>query len=325
MSMKIGVVGAGLIGSELYRRAQSLDWDVGLVLRSNGVYRNLTEKIDDLGKYQNYCKDLDVAFLAIPTLDDGKTAFDYMRSFLQKDIPVVTSEKGALSNYFSELEKWLHLIGYNATVGGGTRMLEYAKERIGPNVEQIHLVVNGTLNYTFEGVSSGRSLGEVVEETKKLGYAEPGAENPLDIINKEATEDVPMKTSIFFNICGLSSKHMRAKDVKSHKIGEPELKRLIKESNIRRYIVSITREDNEEDVIGGFKHRIDDWVISSGFKNIHENPLFLQLVPRGVNNSVLIYEGRYGIDGTYRLSGPGAGPGPTTSSMIKDAIKFLQK
>jgi len=49
------------------------------------------------------------------------------------------------------------------------------------------------------------------------------------------------------------------------------------------------------------------------------------LVPGGVNNSILICEGKYGIDGTYRLSGQGAGAGPTTSSMIKDAIRLLQK
>jgi len=326
MGMKIGIVGAGNIGSELYRRALSLKWEIGFVLRTSGVYKNLDERIDDLENYQDYCNGLDLAFLAIPTNDDGKTAFDYMYSFLEKDIPVVTSEKGALSNYFPELEKWLHenRIGYSATVGGGTRLLGYAKERIGPNTEEIHLVPNGTLNHIFYEASKGKPIGEGVEDTKILGYAEPGAKTPLDVINKEATGDVPMKTSIFFNICGLSPKRIRAKDIKSHKITESELKRLIKESINRRYIVSITREDNEEDVIGGFKHQVDDWVISAGFKKIHENPLYLQLVPTGVNNSVLIYEGIYGIDGTYRLSGPGAGAGPTTSSMIKDANRLLQ-
>jgi len=323
--MKVGIIGAGHIGSELYRRINSLGWDVEFVLRSDGVYRNLSEKIDELDNYPNYLNSLNVAFLAIPTLDDGKTAFDYMRSILEKDIPVVTCEKGALSNYFSELEKWLDKIGYSAAVGGGTRLLRYLEERINPEVEQIHAVLNGTLNYIFDEVSHGRSLGEVVEETKKLGYAEPGAKTPLEVINKEATEDVPMKSSILFNICKFTQRHMRAKDIKPHKIGEPELKRLIKESNNRRYIVSITKENDEEDTIGGFRHQVDDWIISVGFKNIYENPLFLQLIPSGVNNSVLIYEGVYGINGTYRLSGQGAGAGPTTSSMIKDAIILLQK
>ena len=205
--------------------------------------------------------------------------------------------------------------------------LRYLEERISPKVEQIHAVVNGTLNYIFDEISKGKSLAEVVEETKKLGYTEPKAESPFEVINKESTEDVLMKSSILFNICfrRFTSKRMKAKNVKSYKIGESELKRLIKESNNRRCIVSIRKEDNEEDIIGGFKYQIDDWIISAGFKNINENPLFLQLVPNGVNNSVLIYEGRHGIDGTYRLSGQGAGARPTTSSMIKDAIKLFKK
>lgn len=323
--MRIGIIGAGHIGSELYRKAQALGWSISFVMKDDGIYRDLTEKIDILSNYPEYCKEIDIAFLAIPTLDDGKTAFDYITSLIAKGIPVVTCEKGALSNYFSELKPHLNKIGYSATVGGGTRLLKYLEERLNPDIEEIHAVVNGTLNYIFDEVSHGRSLGEVVEETKKLGYAEPGAKNPLDVINKEAIGDVPMKSSILFNICKFSSTHMRAKDVNTSKISESDLKRLVKESNYRRYVVSITREDNGEDIIGGFKHKIDDWIISAGFKDIHENPLFLQLIPSGVNNSILIYEGRYGIDGTYRLSGQGAGAGPTTSSMIKDAINLFKK
>jgi homoserine dehydrogenase len=70
---------------------------------------------------------------------------------------------------------------------------------------------------------------------------------------------------------------------------------------------------------------VGDWDISAGFKNINENPRFSQLVSSGVDNAILIYEGKYGIDGTYRLIGPGAGSGPTTASMIKDANRLLQK
>lgn len=323
--MKIGIIGKGKIGSEIYRKTHSLNWDTKFILDVGGIYKNLEEKIDNFENYKDYCKDLDVVFLAIPTLDDGKTAFDYIDFLLKENIPVITCEKGALSNYFSELEKKLDKIGYSATVGGGTRLLRYLEERINPEIEQMHAVVNGTLNYIFDEISRGRSLGEVVEETKKLGYTEPGAESPLDVINKESTEDVPMKSSILFNICKLTQRYMKAKEVIPHKLGELELKRLIKESNNRRYIVSISRENDEEDTIGGFKHKIGDWIISAGFKNIRENPLFLRLVPNGVNNSVLVYDGKYGIDGTYMLSGQGAGVCPTTSSMIKDAIKLHKK
>jgi len=323
--MKVGIIGAGHIGQALYKKVVSSGWEVKFILKDDGIYKNLSEKIDDLKNYQGYYKDLDVVFLAIPTFDDGKIAFDYMKSLLERDIPVVTCEKGALSNYFSELEKWIDKIGYSATVGGGTRLLRYLEERINPQVNEVHAVINGTLNYIFDEISRGSSLGEVIEEAKTLGYTEPGATNPLEIINKESSGDVPMKSAILFNVCfrEFTQKRMKAKDAKINKIGEQGLKNLITEAHNRRCIVSFAKENNkEEDVIGGFQYRIDDWTISAGFKNISENPLFLELVPNGVNNALLIYEGEYGIDGTYRIIGQGAGAGPTTSSMIQDAIKL---
>lgn len=323
-NIKAGIIGAGHIGGELYKKIKALGWDIEFVLKDDGIYKDLVRKIDDLKNYKNYLKDLDLVFLAIPTLDDGKIAFNYMRLCLKKGIPVVTCEKGSLSNYFSELEKWLDKIGFSASVGGGTRLLRYLKEIMNSDIEEVHAVLNGTLNYIFDEVSRGRSFQEAVKEAKKLGYAESGVKTSLEIINKEATDDIPMKSSILFNICGFGSKSIRAKDIKSHKISEFGLKKLIKELKIRRYIVSITKEDKNEDVIGGFKQRVGGWIISAGFKNIHKNILFSQLIPSGVNNSVLVYEGKKGIDGTYKLNGPGAGAGPTTSSMIKDAIDLLQ-
>ena len=325
---KIGIIGIGNIGSELWHKIQAKGWGVECVVDIDGIYcdAHKSEKLGEPGSFENFLKTLDLVFLAIPTFDEGETAFGYMRASLGRGVPVVTCEKGALSNYFSGLEEAVRdgKIGYSATVGGGSRILRYLEERVGPQVEEIHAVVNGTLNYIFDQVSKGRSLGEAVKETQKLGYAEPGTTHPIEVINKESAGDVPMKTSILFNICNLTEQRMRARDITIHQIEASELRRLAKEAMNRRYIVSITREANdEEDTIWGFKHEIDGWHISAGFKHIDENPLFRELIPSGVNNAVLISEGEFGRDGSYRLSGPGAGPGPTTNSMIIDAEKIL--
>ncbi|MBI2464280.1 hypothetical protein HYV57_04955 [Candidatus Peregrinibacteria bacterium] len=326
--ISIGIIGKGNIGSEVYHKSQSNGWIVNWIAGSKGIFSDLSEKtkIAELKNYEQHLQGLDGIFLAIPTLDNGEAGFHYIKSSLNANVPVVTCEKGALSNYFLELEEAIknQQIGYSATVGGGSRLLRYLQERIGPQVQEIHAVVNGTLNYIFEGLSNGRSLGEVVEETKKLGYAEPGAKHPLEVIIKEAIGDVPMKASILFNICNLTNERMRTKDVKIETIEQNELKRLIKEATNRRYIVSITRDgNNEEDVIWGFKHKIDDWHISAGFKHVEDNPLFRNLIPSGVNNAILTSEGEFGKDGSYVLIGPGAGPGPTASSMIIDAKKIM--
>lgn len=325
---KVGIIGTGNIGQELYRKLTQKGWKINWVIGTDGIFTGIpkTKRIDDSKNYQKYLKDLDLVFLSIPTMDDGYIAYNYIKNCLAKNVPVVTCEKGALSNYFKELESDINQgrIGYSATVGGGSRLLKYLKERIGSQVEEMHAVVNGTLNYIFSGLTEGRSLGEVIEETKKLGYAEPGAKHPLDVINKEAIDDVRMKSAIIFNICDLSKSKIKAKDIKPNKIKNSELKKLTREAQNRRYIVSIEKADDlEEDVIWGFKHRVGDWCISAGFKHLNDNPLFRKLIPEGVDNAVLISEGEFGKDGAYVLSGPGAGAGPTTNSMIIDAEAIL--
>lgn len=326
-TISIGIIGKGNIGSELYKRALSKKWKVEWTMGTKGLFKGLSnDKIGGIEDYSSLVKEVDLVFLAVPTLDDGKTAFNYIKTSLDAEVPVVTCEKGALSNYYSELENAIKngKIGYSATVGGGSRLLRYLEGRVGPQVEEIHAVVNGTLNYIFEGLSRGRSLGAVVEETKKLGYAEPMAENPLEIINQEATCDVPMKTSILFNSCNLISERMIARKIQVQKIEKSQLKKLEREASSRRYIISITKDSNhEEDVIRGFKYHIGEWYISAGFKHIRSNPLFRELIPSGVNNAVLISEGEFGRDGSYVLTGPGAGAAPTSLSMLIDAEKIL--
>ena len=319
----IGIIGRGNIGSEIYKRVLR-KWNIGCIIDYDGVYNSENKKIDNIKNYKNHIKGLDLLFLSIPTYDEGETELGYISSSLEYHIPIVTSAKGAPSNYFSELENVMKRgwIGYSATVCGGTRVLRFLEERGSSQLNEIHAVLNGTLNYIFDNVSRGRGFGESVEEAKKLGYTEPGAKDYLEVINKEAVKDVPMKASILFNICNLTKERIRAKDIAVTKIRNSQLERLIEEAANRRYIVSIAKEDNEKDVIWGFKHKIGGWHISAGFRDM-SNPFFKKLILSSVDNAVLISEGESGIYGNYILSGPGAGSKPTVNSMIRDAEKIL--
>ena len=316
------MIGKGLIGTELVRRLNKKGYQIPFFVKSSGVYsEDSNRKIDEADNYENYISKVDALCLTIPTKDDGSIALSYILGSLANGKPIVTCEKGALSNYFQELKNGLDRVGYSATVGGGTRLLRYGRERMNSDVAEIHAILNGTLNYVFSQVAQGRTLGEVVSEAQKLGYAEPGAENHLDVINAEANRDIPMKTAILFNILGLGE--VRAKNIKTKPLTENCLQKLIKQAKQRRYIVSITRKKLNEDKVGGFCYDSNGWFISAGFKHIDENPLFLRLNVSGVNNALLFYEGRDGENGTYDLSGQGAGAGPTTSSMILDLENLL--
>lgn len=322
MKAKIGLIGYGKIGKEVEKRALQRGWAVPVIIEISGVYSSsMKQKIAEPSEWLDCFRkeNVDIAVLCIPTLDDGTTAYNYIKTSVGNEIPIVTSEKGAWGNYGPELKPWIDKIGYSAVVGGGTRMLHWIKGRISPETKAMYFVLNGTLNHTFDGLARGKPLEEVIDEVKKLGYAEPGAQTPLEVINTEAGKDIPMKTASLINVCGLGE--IRAKEIEVANIYDKDLKKLVREATFRRYIVSITKEEDEEDVIGGFNLKINDWYVSGGFKNRIHNPLFLQLIPPGVNNAALIY----GFEGTYILTGPGAGATPTVmGSIIKDIQDLLK-
>jgi homoserine dehydrogenase len=326
MKKRIGFVGAGRIAQGLYPKILAKGWEVTAVVTRRGVFRDLelTKKIAEPERYPDYFE-VDAVCLLISTLDDGTAAFDYMRTFLERGVPVITSEKGALGNYFPELEKWLNKIGCNASVGGCTKMLEWAEERMDPEVEEVHAIVNGTLNYGFDGMAHGKTSYQVFEEAKSLGYAEPGPATSLEIVNKEACGDIPMKVAILFNKCfaRYGGHLIRAREISPPPVSQDDLDQLIREVNKRRYIISLTKRKRREDVICGFIHQAGDWIISGGFKNKDENPLFLRLVPSGVHNAILLCKGEGGKNGTPCLIGEGAGVDPTTSTVMEDLIKLI--
>ena len=315
--MRVGIIGAGLIGKALYERVNSLGWTVDFVLKRDGLYGNLTDRIDAAQHYPVYLYRLDACFLAISTKDNGEAAYEYMTKLLNNEIPVVTCEKGALANYFPELERKLGHVGYNASVGGGTQMLSYVESHLPYKTEELHAVINGTLNYLFDTLA-GRTLEDALAEAQREGYTEPGVTRPLTAINAEACYDIPRKTAILFNTARLCRERVRAKDFLCKPITAKELARLEREASFRRYVVSFTKSACREDVLAGFQHRVGDWTISAGFKNIYDQPILQRFLPTGCNNALLIKD----ASGIYTLTGPGAGPGPTVSAMINDALKL---
>jgi len=128
--------------------------------------------------------------------------------------------------------------------------------------------------------------------------------------------DIPMKSSILFNLSQLSPAIMHARDIHAHELNETELAEIL--STGKRYVVSISKKDRD-DAVYGFKHKIDGWIISGGFRDA-SHPIYSRLSFEGVNNSMIICEGR---NQYCTKPGPGAGAEPTTDSMMKDAEELL--
>lgn len=325
--MRIGVFGAGIIGSEVIRRAVEKNWNV-VVARKSGVYDGKTfERKGDLDCWKHYFYGVNIAVLCIPTEDGGKEACNYILELTKMKIPVVTSEKGSLANYFLELKSSLPQIGYSATVGGGSGLLRWLKENVTAATE-IHMVVNGTLNYMFSGLERvalnerKTALDRLAAEVKILGYAEPAAQDALDIINRESCGDVPMKTAIVLNtIFGLHklAPLIRASEIRAQRLVQKDLQRIMEAIILPRYIVSIAKKKLKEDLVGGFSIQTGEYFVSGGFKYPSQNPLLIQMSPQGVTNAAMILNGKK----SYVCFGPGAGAIPTVNVIMEDVKRFI--
>ncbi|TAN58183.1 hypothetical protein EPN15_01820 [Patescibacteria group bacterium] len=329
---KIGIIGFGNIGKNIYEKVKEKGWKVEFVINSKGVFpekfSGIPEK-ESLDSFFRHGRYVDLVFLAIPTLDDGKIAKNYIDLFIKNGIPVVTCEKGALSNYFIKLKPHLSRVGFSATVGGGSGMIQFLQQRFSSGTREVHTVLNGTLNYIWDDLKMGNPLGHIVEEITKLGYTEPGKSDPYDIILREVGSDTTKKASILFNLCFNSKRNLQAKDIVVT-ISPETIIQAINEAMMRRFVVSFEKQEyfrQESDSISAFKCLIDGWIITGGFKRTDRNPLIARLCnsTTWVNNAILTVEGDSGADGVYICGGPGAGASPTSAAMIRDAERLLLK
>lgn len=324
---KAGIIGFGNIGKKLYEKLLENGWIVAFIVTSEYVFAGSTDVPKDKAEnWLHYCHNVDVVFLAIPTFDDGKIALNYITAVTEKGIPVVTCEKGALSNYFAELKPILNRIGYSATVGGGSGMIHFLKRRFFSGTREVHAIMNSTMNYIWDDLRMGNPIGHIIEEVKKLGYTESGEKDSVKIILGEAGPDVTKKISILFNLCFRPKTVLRARDIKVV-LTEEMVKQAISEAMDRRFVVSFEKEENfreRDDDIIAFTHRIDGWIITGGFKKT--NSLLIARLCNSatwVNNAMLTVEGEDGSGGKYLCIGPGAGASPVATAMIRDAEELL--
>ncbi|MBP6880676.1 hypothetical protein KBC31_03555 [Candidatus Saccharibacteria bacterium] len=338
---KWSLYGYGLIGREVARQISlphvsdrlGLESEPEFIVRSDGAYGPDGKKLN-----QKELTTPKVGFVAIPSSGDGSLAKNYISQILDNGGRVVTAEKAALSGFFSELKDKsdnFKRFGINASVGGGTRMMEVAKTytRDLSNITQIHLVVNGTLTSIMSSIGptsgSGVPLGQAVEQAIALGFAEPGADTPADVIAAEAAGDLPKKSSIFINVLGLTKKIVSWQDM-SFEITEKDLHVIEEEAITRRAIVSLYNLDYssvgpESGIIGGFDKTIENWRVVAGFRNTMRNPLFTSLGRlTGAGNGLVIGLGPNESDGVIKLEGQGAGAKPTVNTMLDDYLKIRE-
>ena len=88
---------------------------------------------------------------------------------------------------------------YEASVAGGIPVIRLVKKGlIGNKINKIYGILNGTTNYILSTMEkTGKSFSAVLEEAKKLGFAES---NPAsDLRGNDAADKIKILSSIAFN------------------------------------------------------------------------------------------------------------------------------
>ena len=251
-------------------------------------------------------KKIDILFECIG-LSDGisKKIVEYA---LKNKVNVITPNKALIAKHGDYLAKLAEMnkvnLEFEASVAGGIPILRTIKEGLATNkIKKVYGILNGTTNYIVsEMENSNESFEKVLKKAQVLGYAEPG--NPkLDLNGFDAFAKIRILSALSFNI------------------------KISKSKCIMEGIENIKLEDIKIANQLGLRIKL------LGISEIINNQLFETVHPclvsknsyignvNGVMNAV-ITEGK--PVGQSILQGEGAGPGPTSSSLLSDLLSILR-
>jgi homoserine dehydrogenase len=316
----IAVVGLGQVGiyllNELNTKKKSIETKTGsrinlVAISAKNIKKKRKFKFNKKIFYTNPLEILkkhkvDILFEAIG-LSDGVSK-KIVEKALKSKVHVITPNKALISkhgNYLAKLaEKNNVNLEFEASVAGGIPILRSIKEGLATNkISKIYGILNGTSNYILsEMENSNQKFNDVLIKAQKLGYAEPG--NPkLDLNGFDAFAKVRILSALAFN-----------SKISNHKclmegIEKIELKdiKISNQLDLRIKLLGITELKNNQ-----------------LFETVHpclvNKKSYIGNV-NGVMNAVIL-EGK--PVGESILQGEGAGPGPTSSSLLSDLLSILR-
>tara|TARA_B100001057_G_scaffold57602_1_gene51055 strand:- start:1676 stop:2968 length:1293 start_codon:yes stop_codon:yes gene_type:complete len=318
--VNIAIVGLGQIGIYLYNelntKKKEIEEKTGkkiqiVAISAKNKNKKRRFKIDKNIFYINPLniikeKNIDVLFECVG-LSDGISK-KIVESALKKKINVITPNKTLIAkhgDYLAKLaEKNKVNLEFEASVAGGIPIIRSIKEGLATNkINKVYGILNGTTNYILtEMEKTGEIFDKVLKKAQQLGYAEPG--NPkLDLNGFDAFAKVRILSALSFN--SLISKNkcimegIENIDVKDIKIAN--------QLNLRIKLLGISEVIN-----GKLFETVHPCLVG---KNTYIGNV------NGVMNAVITHGKPVGES---ILQGEGAGPGPTSSSLLSDLISILR-
>ena len=317
--INIAIIGFGNIGSYFYKilekNKKTITTKTGKVpfvkyISAKSISKKRNIKIPKSKWFKNPMyltskKNIDVIVELIGGSDG--IAKKIVFSALKNKKHVITANKALMAKYGDQLahiaEKNKVNLEYEASVAGGVPVIRLIKEGLIANkINKIYGILNGTTNYILSTMEeTGKSFSEVLDNAKKLGFAE---NNPAaDLEGNDAAAKIKILSSIAFN-----------KTISKNKI-------------LTEGIQNINQADIYHTKNFGYKIKL------LAIAEIKNNKIMERVHPclilknsyianiNGVLNAIVV-DG-YPI-GRSVLQGEGAGPGPTSSALISDLCSILR-
>lgn len=216
---------------------------------------------------------------------------------------VVTANKALLADagneVFEAARKAGRAVCFEAAVAGGVPIIRALGESLAANqVTAIQGILNGTSNFILTAMAErGMSYAAALAEAQKLGYAE--ADPTLDVDGSDAAHKLAVLAQIAFGVAA------RPHEIERHGIDKLDAMD-IRFADELGYTIKLLAEA---------------WTDGNAVA-LHVAPVLLRHTDllaqvRGAYNAILVHGD---IVGETLYQGPGAGRGPTASSVVADLI-----
>ena len=319
-TVNIAIIGLGQVGVYLYNELKLKKKEIKVKTGKNIVIsaisaKNINKKrqfqIDKKIFYKNPLQifkkqKIDILFECVGSSDG--ISKKVVETALKNKVHVITPNKALMAKHGDDLSKLAEKnnvnLEFEASVAGGIPILRTIKESLATNkINKVYGILNGTTNYILsEMENTNETFERVLQKAQKLGYAEPG--NPkLDLNGFDAFAKVRLLSALSFNTKISKSKcimegieNIKLKDIK-----------IASQLGLRVKLLGIS-----EIINGRLFETVHPCLVN---KNSYIGNV------NGVMNAV-ITEGK--PVGESVLQGEGAGPGPTSSSLLADLFSILR-
>ena len=316
---KIAIVGLGQVGNYLYRELNLKKKDIEVktgkkiqivAISAKNKNKKRKYKIDKNIFYSDpikIIKDIkpDILYEVIGQSDG--TSKKVVETALKNKIHIITPNKALISKHGDYLGKLAEdnnvNLEFEASVAGGIPILKTIKEGLATNkISKVYGILNGTSNYILSEMRDSKdSFANVLKKAQTLGYAEPG--NPkLDLNGSDAFAKVRILSALAFNT-KISKYKCLMEGIEKIELKDIEI---ASQLNLRIKLLGIS-----EIINGSLFETVHPCLVS---KNSYIGNV------SGVMNAVIL-EGK--PVGESVLQGEGAGPGPTSSSLLSDLLSIL--